>query len=112
MATGPLTADDLAKDIQKVTGGEALSFYDAAAPIVTLESIDLAKAFWASRYDKGDPDYLNCPMTEEEYKRFYAELLKAETAEVKGFEKGKVFEGCMPIEVMAGRENKRSLLVP
>lgn len=103
IATGPLTADDLAKDIQKVTGEEALSFYDAAAPIVTLESIDLAKAFWASRYDKGEPDYLNCPMTEEEYKRFYSELVHAETAEVKGFEKGKVFEGCMPIEVMASR---------
>lgn len=103
IATGPLTADDLAKDIQKVTGEEALSFYDAAAPIVTLESIDLAKAFWASRYDKGEPDYLNCPMTEEEYKRFYSELVQAETAEVKGFEKGKVFEGCMPIEVMASR---------
>lgn len=103
IATGPLTADDLAKDIQKVTGEESLSFYDAAAPIVTLESIDLAKAFWASRYDKGEPDYLNCPMTEEEYKRFYSELVQAETAEVKGFEKGKVFEGCMPIEVMASR---------
>lgn len=86
-----------------MTGEEALSFYDAAAPIVTLESIDLTKAFWASRYDKGDPDYLNCPMTEEEYKHFYTELLQAETAEVKGFEKGKVFEGCMPIEVMASR---------
>lgn len=103
IATGPLTADALAEEIQKLTGEEALSFYDAAAPIVTLESIDLNKAFWASRYDKGDPDYLNCPMTEEEYKRFYEELLRAETAEVKGFEKGKVFESCMPIEVMAGR---------
>lgn len=103
IATGPLTSDDLAQDIQKLTGEEALSFYDAAAPIVTLESIDLTKAFWASRYDKGDPDYLNCPMTEEEYKRFYSELIQAETAEVKGFEKGKVFEGCMPIEVMANR---------
>lgn len=103
IATGPLTSDDLAQEIQKLTGEEALSFYDAAAPIVTLESIDLTKAFWASRYDKGDPDYLNCPMTEEEYKRFYTELIQAETAEVKGFEKGKVFEGCMPVEVMASR---------
>ncbi|HVJ47782.1 methylenetetrahydrofolate--tRNA-(uracil(54)-C(5))-methyltransferase (FADH(2)-oxidizing) TrmFO [Desulfitobacterium sp.] len=103
IATGPLTADDLAQEIQKLTGEESLSFYDAASPIVTLESIDLTKAFWASRYDKGDPDYLNCPMTEEEYKRFYAELLQAQTAEVKGFEKGKVFEGCMPLEVMASR---------
>lgn len=103
IATGPLTSDDLAQEIKKLTGEEALSFYDAAAPIVTLESIDLTKAFWASRYDKGDPDYLNCPMTEEEYKRFYTELIQAETAEVKGFEKGKVFEGCMPVEVMASR---------
>lgn len=103
IATGPLTSDDLAQEIQKLTGEAALSFYDAAAPIVTLESIDLTKAFWASRYDKGDPDYLNCPMTEEEYKQFYSELMKAETAEVKGFEKGKIFEGCMPIEVMASR---------
>lgn len=103
IATGPLTSDDLAARIQELTGEEALSFYDAAAPIVTLESIDLNKAFWASRYDKGDPDYLNCPMSEEEYKRFYQALIQAETAEVKGFEKGKVFEGCMPVEVMAAR---------
>jgi methylenetetrahydrofolate--tRNA-(uracil-5-)-methyltransferase len=103
IATGPLTSDALASQIQKMTGEDALAFYDAAAPIVTLESIDMNKAFWASRYDKGDPDYLNCPMTEEEYRHFYEELLKAETAEVKGFEKGKVFEACMPVEVMAAR---------
>lgn len=103
VATGPLTTDELALQIQKITGEDALSFYDAAAPIVTLESIDMDKAFWASRYDKGDPDYLNCPMTEEEYKTFYQELIQAEAAEVKGFEKGKVFEGCMPVEVMASR---------
>lgn len=103
IATGPLTSDELALQIQKITGEDALSFYDAAAPIVTLESINMDKAFWASRYDKGDPDYLNCPMTEEEYKTFYQELLQAEAAEVKGFEKGKVFEGCMPVEVMAAR---------
>ena len=106
IATGPLTSDDLAQEIQRLTGEEALAFYDAAAPIVTLESIDLNKAFWASRYDKGEPDYLNCPMTEEEYKIFYEELCKAEKAEVKGFEKGKVFEGCMPVEVMAARGEK------
>lgn len=103
IATGPLTSDELALQIRKITGEDALSFYDAAAPIVTLESINMDKAFWASRYDKGDPDYLNCPMTEEEYKVFYQELLQAETAEVKGFERGKVFEGCMPVEVMAAR---------
>ncbi|SPF54924.1 Methylenetetrahydrofolate--tRNA-(uracil-5-)-methyltransferase TrmFO [Candidatus Desulfosporosinus infrequens] len=103
VASGPLTSDDLAKDILRLTGEEALSFYDAAAPIVTLESIDLNKAFWASRYDKGEADYLNCPMTKEEYEAFYQALLQAETAEVPGFEQGKVFEGCLPVEVMAKR---------
>jgi len=103
IATGPLTSEALAKEIQKITGEDYLSFYDAAAPIVTLESIDMNKAFWASRYDKGEADYLNCPMTKEEYELFYQELVNAETAEIKGFERGKVFEGCMPIEVMAVR---------
>lgn len=103
VASGPLTSDSLAQDILRLTGEETLSFYDAAAPIVTLESIDLTKAFWASRYDKGEADYLNCPLTKEEYERFYQELIEAEMAEVKGFEQGKVFEGCMPVEVMAKR---------
>ena len=103
VATGPLTSDDLAQDIMKLTGEKALSFYDAAAPIVTLESIDLSKAFWASRYDKGDADYLNCPMTREEYDLFYQALVQAQTAEVEGFEEGNVFEGCLPVEVMAKR---------
>ncbi|AFM42447.1 tRNA:m(5)U-54 methyltransferase [Desulfosporosinus acidiphilus SJ4] len=103
VASGPLTAEDLAKDILRFTGEKALSFYDAAAPIVTYESIDLSKAFWASRYDKGEADYLNCPMSQEEYEVFYQELIKAEMAEVKGFEEGDVFEGCLPIEVMAKR---------
>ncbi|MDP4126358.1 MAG: methylenetetrahydrofolate--tRNA-(uracil(54)-C(5))-methyltransferase (FADH(2)-oxidizing) TrmFO [Bacillota bacterium] len=103
VASGPLTSDDLAEDIQRFTGEQALSFYDAAAPIVTLESIDLNKAFWASRYDKGEADYLNCPMTREEYDVFYNALQEAETAEIQGFEKGKVFEGCLPVEVMAKR---------
>lgn len=103
VASGPLTSDRLAQDILRLTGEETLSFYDAAAPIVTLESIDLTKAFWASRYDKGEADYLNCPLTKEEYERFYQELIEAEMAEVKGFEQGKVFEGCMPVEVMAKR---------
>lgn len=103
VASGPLTSDTLAEDIIRITGEEALSFYDAAAPIVTLESIDLNKAFWASRYDKGEADYLNCPMTKEEYETFYEALIHAEAAEVKGFEQGKVFEGCMPVEVMAKR---------
>ena len=103
VASGPLTSDDLAGDILRITGEQALSFYDAAAPIVTLESIDLNKAFWASRYDKGEADYLNCPMTREEYETFYNALKQAETAEVQGFEQGKVFEGCLPVEVMAQR---------
>lgn len=103
VASGPLTSDDLAEDIINVTGEEALSFFDAAAPIVELETVDMNKAFWASRYDKGDADYLNCPMTKEEYDRFYEELINAEAAEIKGFENKQVFEGCMPIEVMASR---------
>lgn len=103
VASGPLTSDDLADNILKATGEQALSFYDAAAPIVTLESIDLNKAFWASRYDKGDADYLNCPMTREEYEIFYKSLIEAEMAEIQGFEEGKVFEGCLPLEVMAKR---------
>ncbi|MFZ3132467.1 MAG: methylenetetrahydrofolate--tRNA-(uracil(54)-C(5))-methyltransferase (FADH(2)-oxidizing) TrmFO [Desulfosporosinus sp.] len=103
VASGPLTSDDLAEDILRLTGEEALSFYDAAAPIVTLESIDLSKAFWASRYDKGEADYLNCPMTREEYDLFSKALVQAEIAEIQGFEQGKVFEGCLPVEVMAKR---------
>ncbi|MDQ7093356.1 methylenetetrahydrofolate--tRNA-(uracil(54)-C(5))-methyltransferase (FADH(2)-oxidizing) TrmFO [Desulfosporosinus sp. PR] len=103
VASGPLTSDDLARDILRVTGEEALSFYDAAAPIVTYESIDLDKAFWASRYDKGEADYLNCPLSKEDYELFYQELINAETAEIQGFEQGDVFEGCLPIEVMAKR---------
>ncbi|WP_407307771.1 methylenetetrahydrofolate--tRNA-(uracil(54)-C(5))-methyltransferase (FADH(2)-oxidizing) TrmFO [Desulfosporosinus sp. SB140] len=103
VASGPLTSEDLAKDILRITGEEALSFYDAAAPIVTYESIDLDKAFWASRYDKGEADYLNCPLSKEEYEVFYQALTNAETAEIQGFEQGDVFEGCLPIEVMAKR---------
>ncbi len=103
VASGPLTSDELAEDILRLTGEQALSFYDAAAPIVTLESIDLDKAFWASRYDKGEADYLNCPMTREEYESFYKALIEAEMADVQGFEQGKVFEGCLPVEVMAKR---------
>ncbi len=103
IASGPLTSDDLAEDIMRLTGEERLAFYDAAAPIVTLESIDLRKAFWASRYDKGEADYLNCPMTREEYEVFHEALVQAEGAEVLGFEEGNVFEGCLPVEVMAKR---------
>lgn len=103
VASGPLTSDALAADILRLTGEDALSFFDAAAPIVTLESVNLDKAFWASRYEKGDSDYLNCPMTKEEYETFYQALVQAEVADVPGFEQGMVFEGCMPVEVMAKR---------
>lgn len=106
VATGPLTSDELAAHIKERTGGKSLYFYDAAAPIVDFETVDMTKAFFASRYDKGTPDYINCPMTEAEYKAFYRELRNAQTAELHDFEKGdklKVFEGCMPVEVMAER---------
>ena len=103
IATGPLTSRGLSKSIIELTGDSGLSFYDAAAPIVTAESIDFDKVFKAARYDKGTADYINCPMTEEEYKAFYEALISAETAELKDFEDSKVFEGCMPVEVMAKR---------
>jgi methylenetetrahydrofolate--tRNA-(uracil-5-)-methyltransferase len=103
VASGPLTSDLLAEDILSRTGEEALSFFDAAAPIIELDSVDLKKAFWASRYGRGEADYLNCPLTREEYEQFQQALVQAETTEVKGFEKDLVFEGCMPIEVMAAR---------
>ncbi len=103
IATGPLTDGPLAEDIQRFCGGEGLHFYDAAAPIVTKESLELDVVYRASRYGKGEADYLNCPMNEEEYKAFYEALKEAEMAPVHGFENKKVFEGCMPIEVMAHR---------
>lgn len=104
IATGPLTSDPLADAIAEFFGADsALSFFDAAAPIVTYDSIDMTKAFFASRYDKGGADYINCPMDREEYTAFRAELATAREAEVHGFEDGKVFEGCMPVEVMARR---------
>ena len=104
IATGPLTSDALAERLAALDPeGAPLNFYDAAAPIVTFESIDMDSAYFASRYDKGTPDYVNCPMTEEEYKAFREELCSAEEAEMHGFDDGGVFEGCMPIEVMARR---------
>lgn len=102
IATGPLTSDSLAGVIYGRLG-KALSFYDAAAPIVTAESIDTGKAFFASRYDKGGADYLNCPFTKEEYERFYEALVSAETAPLHEFEDLTVYEGCMPVEVLAKR---------
>lgn len=103
VATGPLTSDSLSEQIRAFFGEEYLHFFDAAAPIVSADSIDMEKAFFASRYDKGTPDYINCPMTDEEYDRFYQELVQAKEAPVHAFENNKVFEGCMPIEVMAKR---------
>lgn len=101
VASGPLTSDALAEDIARLTG-EPLHFYDAAAPIVAYESLDLSKVYRASRYGRGD-DYLNCPMTKDEYFAFYRALVSAETAELHAFETPRVFEGCMPVEVMAKR---------
>lgn len=105
VATGPLTADDLAENIKQLCGTETLSFYDAAAPIVTADSIDMNVAFMASRYGKGEADYINCPMNKEEYERFYQALVTAEIAPLKSFDKEyfRVYEGCMPVEVMAKR---------
>ena len=104
VATGPLTEKALSESIRTYLGGEAyLSFFDAAAPIVTFESVDMESAYFKSRYDKGSADYINCPMTEEEYRKFYEALITAECAEVHGFETDRVFEGCMPCEVMARR---------
>ncbi len=112
IATGPLTEGAMAEYVKQVTSQDDLYFYDAAAPIVTAESINYDKAFWASRYDKGDADYLNCPMTEDEYNQFYDALITAELIETKEFEKEKFFEGCMPIEAMASRGRQTLLFGP
>lgn len=109
IATGPLTSEGMAKAIRDITDGKELHFFDAAAPIVDFSTIDMSKAFYASRYGKGDPeDYLNCPMTESEYDAFYKALVEAKTAPLKAFDEElqedlTVFEGCMPVEVMASR---------
>ena len=104
LATGPLTADTLAREIALICG-EQLSFYDAAAPIVTRESLDESRIFYASRYGRGDADYINCPMEKPEYEAFYEALIGAESAPLKEFDKAtfRVYEGCMPIEVLAKR---------
>ena len=104
IASGPLTSDPLADAIaEKLGGGTTLNFFDAAAPLVAYDSVDMDSAYFASRYDKGTPDYINCPMTKEEYQAFWQALIAAEEAEVHGFEDKSVFEGCMPVEVMARR---------
>ena len=103
VATGPLTSDGMSDAIGDYFGADQLHFFDAAAPLVTAESIDMTKAWWQSRYDRGTPDYINCAMDKEEYEAFVRELIAAEEAEVHGFEDKRVFEGCMPVEVMARR---------
>ncbi len=104
IATGPLTSEAMGEAIRQYFGGEDyLNFFDAAAPLITYESIDMDKAWFASRYDRGSADYINCAMEEMEYREFVRELAAAQEAEVHGFEDAKVFEGCMPVEVMARR---------
>lgn len=103
IASGPLTSQRLSEAISQLTGQDYLYFYDAAAPILTGESLNYEKVFRASRYGKGDDDYLNCPMTKDEYERFWQELTTAQTAPIKEFEKAIFFEGCMPVEEMARR---------
>ena len=112
IATGPLTSERLSKEISQLTGEDYFYFYDAAAPIIEKDSIDLDKVYLKSRYDKGEAAYLNCPMTEEEFNTFYEALIEAETVPLKEFEKEIFFEGCMPIEVMAKRGKKTMLFGP
>ena len=112
IASGPLTSQTLSENIKKLTKDEYLYFYDAAAPIVTFESIDKEKVYFQSRYDKGDGEYINCPMTEEEYNRFYENLINAERIPLKKFEEEKLFEACMPVERIASRGIKTLLFGP
>jgi methylenetetrahydrofolate--tRNA-(uracil-5-)-methyltransferase len=113
IATGPLTSNKLAENIGALTGEENLYFFDAISPVIDAESVDMRKAFFASRYmEKKNDDYLNCPLTEEEYNLFYEELIKARRVEFKEFEKTSYFEGCLPIEVMAERGRQTLLYGP
>jgi len=112
IATGPLTTEPLCEEIARLTGNENMYFYDAAAPVVVKDSIDFEKVFYAARYGRGTADYINCPMNEEEYNSFYNELINAETVALKKFENQKVFEGCMPVEVMAKRGIETLLFGP
>ena len=108
VATGPLTSGALSEEIQRITGSHHLAFYDSISPIVDAESIDMDRVYFAARWDKGTADYINCPMTREEYNRFYEALLTAEAAESKDWEKLEYFEGCLPIEVL-GRRGRDTL---
>lgn len=112
VATGPLTSEGLAKTIKEFNGSDGFYFYDAAAPIIEKSSINFDKVYLKSRYDKGEAAYLNCPLTKEEFEAFHKELVNAEVAPLKEFEKEKYFEGCMPIEVMAARGEKTMLFGP
>jgi len=112
IATGPLTSGTMAELIKNLTGEDYFYFYDAAAPIVTYESLDHTKVFRASRYDRGEAAYLNCPMSKEEYGTFYNELVSAERVPLRKFEKEIFFEGCMPVEEMASRGEKTLLFGP
>lgn len=112
IATGPLTAGELYGNIKEFLGDSYMHFFDAAAPIVTLESIDMTKAYRAARYGKGDADYINCPMNREEYEKFYNALIEAECAQIHGADKETVFEGCMPVETMAKRGKETLLFGP
>ena len=103
IASGPLTSESLSENIQKLVGSDKLYFFDAIAPIVSFESINFDKAYFQDRYDKGSGDYINCPFEKDEYLRFYNELIGGEVVNLKDFEKNKVYEGCMPIEVLAKR---------
>jgi methylenetetrahydrofolate--tRNA-(uracil-5-)-methyltransferase len=107
IASGPLTSPGLTGSVAELTGEDNLYFYDAVAPIVTLESLDMSRVFWGSRYGRGGDDYLNCPMTEDEYNRFHDALVSAKTAPLHEFEDVRVFEACMPVETLAmrGRES-------
>lgn len=112
IATGPLTSDALAAKIHEFNGGDGFYFYDAAAPIIDANTIDYDKVYKKSRYDKGEADYINCPMTKEEFNNFQQVLITAEEAPLNSFEDLKVFEGCMPIEEMAKRGYKTMLFGP
>ena len=103
IATGPLTSDALSKEIERLTGSGHLAFYDSISPIVDAETIDMERVYFAARWDKGTADYINCPMSREEYDRFYDALVAAEAAEAKEWEKLDYFEGCLPIEILARR---------
>lgn len=112
VATGPLTSPELSDHLIALTGESYLYFFDAAAPIIEKDSIDMSKVYLASRYDKGEAAYLNCPMNEEQFNRFYEQLVTAETAPLKDFEQSMVFEGCVPIEVLARRGKQTVLFGP